>query len=106
MSNLAFYATPIDFNKNDGLEKKLNDTKKNKLNSDLLKKITSPSLDQVKNIHNNEESLKEENEEVLADFYNFGIFFFILFFYHIKINIYKNIIKIKKFYLFILISNE
>ena len=70
MSNLAFYATPIDFNKNDGLEKKLNDTKKNKLNSDLLKKITSPSLDQVKNIHNNEESLKEENEEVLADFYN------------------------------------
>ena len=28
MSNLAFYATPIDFNKNDGLEKKLNDTKK------------------------------------------------------------------------------
>ena len=70
MSNLAFYATPIDFNKNDGLEKKLNDTKKNKLNSELLKKITSPSLDQVKNIHNNEESLKEENEEVLADFYN------------------------------------
>ena len=39
MSNLAFYATPVDLNKNANLEKKLNDTKKNKLNSNMLKKL-------------------------------------------------------------------
>ena len=74
MSNLAFYATPVDFNKNANLEKKLNDTKKNKLNSNMLKKLaTTPSVDEVKNIHLDmeaENDLKEENDSTLADFYS------------------------------------
>ena len=43
MSNLAFYATPIDFNKNDGLEKKLNDTKK-----PIIISTGMSTLDQIK----------------------------------------------------------
>lgn len=74
MSNLAFYATPVDFNKNANLEKKLNDTKKSKLNSHMLKKLaTTPSIEDVKNIHlgiEEENDLKEENESTLADFYS------------------------------------
>lgn len=67
MSNLALYATPIDFNKNVELETKINEAKRNKLNTNILKKLTNPKEEEMKNIHNN---LKEENEDVLADFYS------------------------------------
>jgi|TARA_B110000285_G_scaffold225392_1_gene283575 hypothetical protein len=73
MNNLAFYASPIDFNKNEQLDLKIQSTKKNKLNSNILKELTkSPDVTQsdINNIHNNlDKNLKEENENVLADFY-------------------------------------
>ena len=70
MNNLAFYASPIDFNKDENLEFKINNIKKNKLNSNILKKLTKPSEEEINNIHNNlEKNLKEENENSLADFY-------------------------------------
>jgi hypothetical protein len=67
MSNLAFYATPIDFNKNDKLEQKVNEMKKNKLNSNMLKKLSVPSKHDIDDIHSN---MKEENENTLADYYS------------------------------------
>ena len=67
MSNLAFYASPIDFQKNDKLNNKIEEMKKTKLNSSFLKKLSSPNENEVQNIHN---TMKEENENVLADFYN------------------------------------
>lgn len=76
MNNLAFYASPIDFNKNEQLDLKIQTTKKNKLNSNILKELTkSPEVttivqSEINNIHNNlDKNLKEENETVLADFY-------------------------------------
>jgi len=72
MSNLAFYATPIDFQKNDKLNHKLEESKKNKLDSDMLKQLTAPDEADIKNIHSSleEDTLKEDNENTLADFYN------------------------------------
>ena len=67
MSNLAFYASPVDFQKNDKLNNKIEEMKKTKINSSLLKKLSVPNENEVQNIHN---SMKEENENVLADFYN------------------------------------
>ena len=67
MSNLAFYASPIDFQKNDKLNNKIEEMKKTKLNSSFLKKLSSPNENEVQNIHN---TLIEENENVLAVFYN------------------------------------
>lgn len=72
MTNLAFYASPIDFNKNDTLDKKITNVKKSKLNKNLLMNLTSNNEAErnIENIHQNEMSrLKEENESVLADFY-------------------------------------
>ena len=70
MNNLAFYANPIDFNKDEKLEFKINNIKKNKLNSNILKELSKPSEEEINNIHNNlEKKLKEENENSLADFY-------------------------------------
>jgi hypothetical protein len=67
MSNLAFYASPIDFQKNDKLNNKIEEMKKTKINSSLLKKLSTPNENDVQNIHN---TMKEENENVLADFYS------------------------------------
>lgn len=67
MSNLAFYATPIDFNKNEKLEHKVNEIKKNKLNSNMLKKLSVPTKNEIDDIHSN---MKEENESTLADYYS------------------------------------
>lgn len=67
MSNLAFYASPIDFQKNDKLNNKIEEMKKTKINSSLLKKLSTPNENEVQNIHN---TMKEENENVLADFYS------------------------------------
>ena len=67
MSNLAFYASPVDFQKNDKLNNKIEEMKKTKINSSLLKKLSTPNESEVQNIHN---TIKEDNENVLADFYN------------------------------------
>lgn len=65
--SLAFYASPIDFSKNE----KLNDSKKNKLNINVLKELTQPKEQEISNVHKNIDSdLKEENDEILTDFYN------------------------------------
>lgn len=72
MSNLAFYAAPINFNKNDSLEQKINVIKKSKLNKDLLVNLTSNNEMEknIEDIHTDTTSrLKEENESTLADFY-------------------------------------
>lgn len=70
MSNLAFYASPVDFQKNDKLNNKIEEMKKNKLNSDVLKKLSKPSESQISNIHENLNHIKEENESELADYYS------------------------------------
>ena len=41
MSHLAFYASPIDFAKNEKVEQKRKDAKTTKLNLDILKKLSS-----------------------------------------------------------------
>ena len=38
--SLAFYASPIDFSKNEKLNQKLKDSKKNKLDLNALKELT------------------------------------------------------------------
>ncbi len=70
MSHLAFYASPIDFAKNDKVEQKRKDAKKNKLNLNMLKQLAQPKEEDIRNIHDNQEnSLKDDNEEILADYY-------------------------------------
>ena len=80
MSNLAFSASPIDFQKNEKVADKINSNKQNKLSMEFLKKVTnneggsgqimSDSSVDVENIHNNlEKNMKNENEKVLGDFY-------------------------------------
>ncbi len=71
--SLAFHASPIDFNINDNIENKRKEAQKTKLNHSLLEKISKkdkiedPKQEEINNIHNN---LKEENNEILSDFYN------------------------------------
>ena len=72
MTNLAFYASPIDFNKNDSLDTTIKNMKKSKINKHLLMNLRSnnEAEQNIENIHKDESSrLKEENESVLADFY-------------------------------------
>lgn len=80
MSNLAFSASPIDFQKNEKVANKVNDNMHNKLSMEFLKKMTnnekeggqlrSDSSTDVANIHNNlEKDMKIENEKTLGDFY-------------------------------------
>ena len=70
--SLAFYASPIDFNKNE--ESKTMDIKKNKLDLNLLKQLTQTkesNESQIEKVHlNAHQDLKEENEAILSDFYN------------------------------------
>jgi len=76
MSSLAFSASPIDFQKNESLDHKINKERQNKLSKGILQKMVmnpekEPVDDDVANIHNNlNNSLKEDNEEVLANFYS------------------------------------
>lgn len=70
MSNLAFYASPVDFQKNDKLNNKIEELKKNKISANLLKKLSSSNESTIQNIHNNINNFKEESENDLADFYN------------------------------------
>jgi hypothetical protein len=70
MSNLAFYASPVDFQKNDKLNNKIHEIKKKKLNSSLLKKLSTPNESDIQSIHaNTKPSFQEENENELANFY-------------------------------------
>ena len=67
--SLSMYASPIDFNKNDKLDNKINEMKKQKLNLDMLTKFKQQQKNekQVENIHKN---IKEENDDTLAEFYD------------------------------------
>ena len=68
--SLAFYASPIDFSKNEKLNQKLKDSKKNKLDLNALKELTQQKEEQVSTIHENVvNDLKQENDEILGDFY-------------------------------------
>ena len=62
MSSLAFSASPIDFQKNEELAKKINSNAQNKLSMEFLKKMASDeretseqtnSSSVIQNIHNN-----------------------------------------------------
>tara|TARA_Y100000992_G_scaffold270038_1_gene210145 strand:- start:126 stop:662 length:537 start_codon:yes stop_codon:yes gene_type:complete len=70
MSHLAFYASPIDFAKNEKVEKKRKEANTTKLNLDMLKKLAQPQEEDVRQIHENANSqIKEENDELLSDYY-------------------------------------
>ena len=80
MSSLAFSASPIDFQKNEKIANKINNKVQNKLSMEFLKKMATgekvesenprTSSNDIENIHNNlDNSLKEENEKTLGDFY-------------------------------------
>ena len=70
MSNLAFYATPIDFNKNEQIEQKRKDAKKTKLSLDALKRLAQPKEEDIRNIHEQGgDTLKEDNKSILDNFY-------------------------------------
>lgn len=70
MSNLAFYATPIDFNKNEQIEQKIKDAKKTKLSLDALKRLAQPKEEDIRNIHEQGgDTLKEDNKSILDNFY-------------------------------------
>ena len=66
--SLSTYASPIDFNKNDKLDSKINEMKKQKLNLDMLTKFKKQQ-ESEKNVENIHKNIKEENEDTLADFY-------------------------------------
>jgi len=83
MSSLAFYASPIDFEKNEKLSEKINNKAQNKLSMEFLKKMTTggqqpeseeetrTSSSNIQSIHNNlEKNLKSDNEKTLGDFYS------------------------------------
>lgn len=68
--SLAYYASPIDFQQNELMEQKRKDSQKNKLNLNVLKQIAQPKEEEIKDIHDNMgEELKDENDQILADFY-------------------------------------
>ena len=66
--SLSMYASPIDFNKNDKLDSRINEMKKQKLNLDMLTKFKKQKDDEklIENIHDN---IKQENDETLSEFY-------------------------------------
>ena len=71
---LAFSASPIDFNKNERLQNKLNDVKKRKLHRDFLdsfkgddiKSKNELNVSGIEEIHKN---IQEDNENELHNFY-------------------------------------
>ena len=68
--SLAFYASPIDFSKNEKINQKFKDSKKNKLDLNALKELTQQKEEQVSSIHENvANDLKHENEEILGNYY-------------------------------------
>ena len=68
--SLAYFASPVDFDKNEVLEKKRKDAQKDKLSLNILKQMTQPKEEEIQRIHENESSqLKEENQDILSDYY-------------------------------------
>jgi len=65
--SLAFYASPIDFSKNEKTDKK---SKKPKLDLNALRQMTQPKEEEISKIHENvENDLKQENDTILSDYY-------------------------------------
>lgn len=68
--SLAYFASPVDFEKNEVLEKKRKDAQKDKLSLNILKQMAQPKEEEIQKIHENASSqLKEENQDILSDYY-------------------------------------
>ena len=66
----AYFASPVDFEKNEVLEKKRKDAQKDKLSLNILKQMAQPKEEEIQKIHENASSqLKEENQDILSDYY-------------------------------------
>ena len=66
--SLAFYASPIDFNNNSDLEKKLN-VEKSKINKNMITEMKTTLEASPTNIMDIHKNLKEENDTELDNFY-------------------------------------
>ena len=66
--SLAFYASPIDFNNNSDLEKKLN-VEKSKINKNMITEMKTSLEASPTNIMDIHKNLKEENDSELNNFY-------------------------------------
>ena len=66
--SLAFYASPIDFNNNIYLEKKLH-VEKSKLNKNMITEMKTSLESSPTNIMDIHKNLKEENDTELDNFY-------------------------------------
>ena len=66
--SLAFYASPIDFNNNSDLEKKLN-VEKSKINKNMITEMKTSLEASPTNIMDIHKNLKEENDSELDNFY-------------------------------------
>jgi len=66
--SLAFYASPIDFNNNSDLEKKLQ-VEKSKINKNMITEMKTSLETSPTNIMDIHKNLKEENDSELNNFY-------------------------------------
>lgn len=66
--SLAFYASPIDFNNNSDLEKKLQ-VEKSKINKNMITEMKTSLESSPTNIMDIHKNLKEENDSELDNFY-------------------------------------
>ena len=66
--SLAFYASPIDFNNNSDLEKKLN-VEKSKINKNMITEMKTSLEASPTNIMDIHKNLKEDNDSELDNFY-------------------------------------
>ena len=66
--SLAFYASPIDFNNNSDLEKKLQ-VEKSKINKNMITEMKTSLESSPTNIMDIHKNLKEDNDTELNNFY-------------------------------------
>lgn len=66
--SLAFYASPIDFNNNSDLEKKLQ-VEKSKINKNMITEMKTTLETSPTNIMDIHKNLKEDNDSELNNFY-------------------------------------
>ena len=66
--SLAFYASPIDFNNNSDLEKKLH-VEKSKINKNMITEMKTSLETSPTNIMDIHKNLKEDNDTELNNFY-------------------------------------
>ena len=66
--SLAFYASPIDFNNNSDLDKKLQ-VEKSKINKNMITEMKTSLESSPTNIMDIHKNLKEENDSELDNFY-------------------------------------